>query len=330
MSHFAVSNSTLSTEQLAVFLRQKFGLPEKTTCKLLKTGINHTYLVDTGHEKFIYRVYSYLWRTETEILEEIRLLEELRTNNIAVSYALKDASGQYIQLLNAPEGDRPGVMFTYAPGEKLLNFPKEIHEKIGTIMARIHEITCNYNLKRINYDAETLIFNPLNHISKFLSSESAEMSFLLSMREVLLEQINTANPDELRKGAIHTDIWCDNLNILDDEKITIFDFDFCGNGWLVQDVAYYILQIKSTEKINEEYEEKKASFLKGYESVTPLTATEKNLIPTLALSCYYFYLGIQCQRYDNWSNVFLNENYLKRFISILLKGWFDYHDMGRK
>ncbi|NBA87439.1 phosphotransferase [Emticicia sp. CRIBPO] len=330
MSHFAVSNSTLSANELGIFLKQRFALPENTTCKLLKTGINHTYLVDAGHQKFIYRVYSYQWRTEMEILEEIRLLEELKAHDIPVSYALKDAEGQYIQILDAPEGQRSGVMFSYAAGEKLLNFPKELHEKIGEIMAQMHKVTHDLSLKRVNYGTETLLSEPLKYISQFLSAEADEMGFLLSTREVLLKHIREANTDEIRKGIIHTDIWCDNLNILNNEEVTLFDFDFCGNGWLVQDVAYYILQIKSTEKVNEEYKEKKAWFLKGYESVTPLTATEKSLIPTLAMSCYYFYLGIQCRRYDNWSNVFLNENYLKRFISILLKGWFDYNEMDKK
>jgi hypothetical protein len=36
-----------------------------------------------------------------------------------------------------------------------------------------------------------------------------------------------------------------------------------------------------------------------------------------------FYLGIQCSRFDDWSNVFLNETYLKRFINLLVKKYYD-------
>jgi hypothetical protein len=43
----------------------------------------------------------------------------------------------------------------------------------------------------------------------------------------------------------------------------------------------------------------------------------------LGVSMYFFYLGIQCQRFDNWSNVFLNETYLTRFINLLVKKYFD-------
>ena len=119
------------------------------------------------------------------------------------------------------------------------------------------------------------------------------------------------------------DIWFDNMNITDDGNVTIFDFDFCGNGWLCNDIAYYILQLHSTEKDEAERELKKQSFLAGYESITPISAEEKRVLPMLGVALYFFYLGIQCQRYDNWSNVFLNEVYLKRFINLLVKKYFE-------
>lgn len=37
---------------------------------------------------------------------------------------------------------------------------------------------------------------------------------------------------------------------------------------------------------------------------------------------YYFYLGLQCERYDKWSNVFLNQAYLKRFINLIIKQYY--------
>jgi Ser/Thr protein kinase RdoA (MazF antagonist) len=61
----------------------------------------------------------------------------------------------------------------------------------------------------------------------------------------------------------------------------------------------------------------------GYESVTPVSDEEKRLLPALGVSMYFFYLGVQAQRFDNWSNVFLNETYLKRFISLLVRKYFE-------
>jgi Ser/Thr protein kinase RdoA (MazF antagonist) len=63
--------------------------------------------------------------------------------------------------------------------------------------------------------------------------------------------------------------------------------------------------------------------MKGYESILPLTQEEKRLLPALGVSLYIFYLGIQCERFENWSNSFLNDNYLKRFINGLIKRYYD-------
>jgi len=124
------------------------------------------------------------------------------------------------------------------------------------------------------------------------------------------------------------DIWFDNLNIDKDKEVTIFDFDFCGNGWLCCDIAYYILQINSTEKDENECRLKTEAFLNGYESITKISNEERRLLPALGVSLYFFYLGIQCQRFDNWSNTFLNETYLKRFINLLVKKYFDKNNLG--
>jgi Ser/Thr protein kinase RdoA (MazF antagonist) len=138
-----------------------------------------------------------------------------------------------------------------------------------------------------------------------------------------LAQFAKADVSQLRSGPVHMDIWFDNMNITDAGEINIFDFDFCGNGWQCLDLAYYILQLHSTEKDETEREAKKTSFLSGYESVTKITDEEKRLLPMLGVSMYFFYLGIQSQRFDNWANVFLNETYLKRFINLLVKKYYD-------
>jgi Ser/Thr protein kinase RdoA (MazF antagonist) len=89
------------------------------------------------------------------------------------------------------------------------------------------------------------------------------------------------------------------------------------------------MQLHNVEKYDEkEYQPKLECFLKGYESVTSISSEEKRLIPTLGVSLYYFYLGVQCRRYDNWSNSFLSEDYLKRFINGLVKRYYDIYHSG--
>lgn len=328
MNHFPVITSTLSEQHLALFLQEKYGLSVNTTCQLLKTGINHVYLVTDGEQKSVFRIYSLNWRSQQEISEEIRLLNLLKENQMPVSHPITDALGNYIQTLNAPEGERSGVMFSYAKGEKTLNFSPELHEKIGEIMAKFHQITHHLHLDRVTYTPEKVLLESPQHFFGFLPDDTPEVEFIRYAQKHLLEQLKQVNETQLRKGVIHLDIWFDNLNIADEKDITIFDFDFCGNGWLCFDVAYYIMQIYSVETDENEYKLKVEHFLKGYESITPLTDEERRILPVLGECIYLFYLGVQCQRFNNWSNTFINEVYLKRFINLRIKRWFDYNKLG--
>jgi Ser/Thr protein kinase RdoA (MazF antagonist) len=323
MQNFPVISSILSSKHIGLLLQNEYGFRKTVTCKLLKAGINHSYLVTNGEHKFVFRLYSFNWRSQTEILEELGLLNLLRDNNVPVSYPVTDATGNYIQQLNAPEGNRFGVLFSFAEGEKLLNFPAGLHYKIGEAMGRIHRVTHNQQLQRVTYTPQVLLQDSFKQMEGFLPANSDEMQWMASTQKYLLDELAKIDTGKLRQGAVHMDIWFDNLNITKAGDVTLFDFDFCGNGWQCLDVAYYILQLHSTEKVEGERTEKLKSFLAGYESIIQLNDEEKRLLPMLGVSVYFFYLGIQCQRFDNWSNVFLNETHLKRFINLLVKKYFD-------
>ena len=131
MEKFPVISSILSADHLGLFVQTRYGLTNNVSCKLLKTGINHSYLVWNKKSKFILRLYSLNWRSDLEISEEVRLLNLLSEINISVSYPIKDVDGNYIQHLEAPEGTRQAVLFSFAEGDKLLNFSEDPHFKVG-------------------------------------------------------------------------------------------------------------------------------------------------------------------------------------------------------
>lgn len=323
MTHFPVTSSNLSTSHLAEFLKDKYFPNAEVSCRLLKAGISHTYLVHASGTRYIFRIYALGWRNETEINEELRLLLHLKKNNIPVSYPVADKKEHYIQSFNAPEGNRHGVMFSYAEGEKQLNFSPEMHFQIGVVMAQMHLLTKDFPLERVTYTSKIILTDSLEQIAEFLAADTEEMAFLRDTQAFLLKEFANADESQLRKGAVHMDIWFDNLVIDQDNRVTIFDFDFCGNGWLCLDLAYYILQLHSVEKDEQECSIKVGKFIAGYESITAISSEEKRIIPMLGVSFYFFYLGIQSQRFHDFSNVFFNDVYLKRFINILVRKYFE-------
>ena len=327
MSHFPVTHSNLSATHLGLFLQDKYPFSGEVTCRLVRSGLNDSYLVQAGDEKFIFRVYSLNWREKHEILEEIRLLMLLHENGIVVSYPIRDNTHEYIYTFEAPEGERLGVLFSFAEGEKLQNYSGEAHHNVGVLMARFHQITEGLTLQRTTYNADTLITTPLDQLSQFLPSTTEEWQYMKSLQDFLLRELQSVNTAELRQGAVHLDIWFDNLNITKDLAITLFDFDFCGNGWLCLDIAYYMMQLFNVEREDAVCRSKLDSFIAGYESITIISDEEKRLLPQLGLALNLFYLGNMCRRFENWSNVFLSEMYLKRFVIGIVKRYADIHGL---
>ena len=88
------------------------------------------------------------------------------------------------------------------------------------------------------------------------------MKFIATLTEYLIKEYGKVNVKQLRTGVVHLDIRFDNMHF-DDDKITVFDFDFCGNGWLCLDVAYLAFQLYNTNLDEAEFRQKADSFFCG-------------------------------------------------------------------
>ena len=322
MKHFPVTSSTLSAKALALFIIEQYGLSRDTTCTLFRTGINHTYFINDGSLKYALRLYSYKWRSELEVSEEINLLNSLKQQGIAVSYPIADAKGNFIQHIEAPEGKRYAVLFSYAEGQKVRIMDLSTCYTIGSLMASMHNLTANCKIERIKYNSKSLLDLPYKYASEYFGTELPEMKFLNEQVE-LINDFFKESSSGMPTGIVHLDMWYDNMSVSGD-KITLFDFDFCGNGWLVLDIAYFCKQLFHIEANKSQYEIKIQSFLKGYDTKRKLTKDELSMIPNVAAAVFIYYLGVQCQRFD-WSNIFLSENYLKLAYVPKIKTWLDYY-----
>ena len=175
----------------------------------------------------------------------------------------------------------------------------------------------------MNYNPETLLELPYKYATVHFSESLPEMQFVKKQGQIISENFKNRNLSNFPEGIVHLDIWYDNMNVANGNDITIFDFDFCGNGLLVFDVAYFCKQLFHIETDKSMYELKAQSFLSGYQTIRKLSNAEIKFIPDAATSIWIFYLGVQSKRFD-WSNVFLTENYLKIYVG-KMKSWMDYY-----
>jgi Ser/Thr protein kinase RdoA (MazF antagonist) len=323
MQPFPSTESTLSAVHIGQFLQHHYGLSLATICKLLRTGMNHLYTVADGDKKSVFRVYTHGWRTKHEIASEIKLLLHLSNNELPVSYPLADNNGNYIQSFEAIEGERFGVLFSFAEGRKNPNFSVELSEKIGKNMATMHRLTKDYEFDRVKYDVNTLLQNSLLQTSQFFKPPNPELAFIESLNCRLMATLAKASNEKLPTGAIHLDIWFDNLHITEAGEITFFDFDFCGSGYQCLDIAYFLYQLFTTHATGDGYQLKSEAFLKGYNSIRPISKQETELIPELGLAILLFYIGVQCHTFDTWSNIFLSEDHLRR-MTTNMKRWMEF------
>ena len=281
--------------------------------------MNHTYVLSDNETKYVLRVYSHNWRTKSEITEELKLLNLLREHNLSVSFPIEDKNGNLIQEINAPEGQRHVVLFSFAEGGKIRFMDQETCFEIGVLMAQIHKLTISKTIGRVLYDKKALIELPYKKLNDYFSQDLPEMAFIKTFGA----SFQDSDFEDLPQGVVHMDIWYDNMAIKNTTEITIFDFDFCGNGWQILDVGYFCKQLFFIEQDKTTYELKVQSFLKGYQKHKTLSDNELKLIPKAGAAVFVFYLGVQAQRFD-WSNIFLSENYLKMFVG-RIQSWLDYY-----
>lgn len=326
MTFFPVTSSTLSESELGRFIIEKYSLEKNSTCKLFRTGVNHTYFISNLTTKFVVRVYCHQWRSKKEIQEEIKLLDLLRNNNLSVSYPIPDNDGNLIQEVNAPEGTRYIVLFSYANGDKVRFMNEQTCFNIGELMGKVHKITTNKSIDRICYTNDILIKDSYNYLIRFFSEDLEEIKYIKKLSNRISKEFEDFHPTESQKGILHLDIWYDNLSVNADQ-ITLFDFDNCGNGSFVYDLGYFCIQLFHIETDKKEYKSKVQKFMEGYKSIRPLSEKEIDLLPSAGASIFTFYLGIQAQRFD-WSNIFFTENYIKMFIG-RIKNWMDYNEEER-
>ncbi len=321
---FPVINSTLSPNGLGELIQQKYGLSDKTECSIFRLAMNHLYIVQNGGDKYVFRVYTHNWRTKLEIEEELRLLILLKEADRQVAFPIADQSNRFIQEIEAPEGIRFGVLFSYAKGTKTAKFSPQTSFLIGQALAKVHQSTENFELIRMSYNAQNLLKNPVLKTKEFYSKNSSEIEFLETLSAFLTLKMENTDRQKMRYGTVHLDVWFDNLHIDDEKEITFFDFDFCGNAYLCFDISYFLFQLFATHLNEEEYQAKADSFIKGYETVTEISNQEKMFLPFACLAIMTYYISVQCDRFEYWTNIFLNEDHLKRMVGNL-KRWIVYN-----
>ena len=329
MDIFPAQYSTLSAAALKTFIEKVYGF-ELITCRLLVRNVSDTYILESPETKFIFKIYRTHYRSFDEIKGEVELLNLLKANGAPVSYPIPDLNGAQVQLFNAAEGTRHGVLFSFAIGKVVPDPDEQQLKMIGKNIALMHNITsgCILPFERIVYNTETTLNRPLQIIKHRFADLPDEYNDLCDLAKKVIHKLNQFETSGFSVGYCHYDLLSKNFHFDEANHITFFDFDWMGNGYLANDLMTFRVQLFFLAHLNmitqEEADERFMVFVDAYRDQRPFSKQEQEAIPYLGIMFWIFAFGFYEDNFDDFSNTFLGPRFIKDRVALIKKwaGWY--------
>jgi Ser/Thr protein kinase RdoA (MazF antagonist) len=322
---FPAVYSLLSTAALASRVLGAYPLAEPVTCRLLYVGVNDTYLVDTGDDRYVLRVYRAGWRTRAEIEYELDLIAHLDREGIAVARPVARRDGALVQEVRAPEGVRQVVLFRYVAGVEP-GLGEEDGMLFGATLARIHAAAARFSSRheRAPVAFHGMLDRPLAAVAPAPARRPDLWADLLASSDRLRAALRAWPDGALSLGVLHGDYQPKNARLVERQdgeggpRVTILDFDHCGPGWCAYDLAVY----RHAALRREGGETAWRAFLRGYTGARALNEADLAAIPILDSVIRVQTLGFYAAHRDNtlWGSDAMNDGFFERGIAAL-RAW---------
>jgi len=329
MNPFPAQYSTLSATALADFIEKTYGF-KPITCRLLTKNVSDTYLINNAATRYILKIYRHSYRPLNEIKAEVELLNFLKDGDIPVSYPIRDLSGNEIQSFDAAEGIRFGILFSYAIGKVALIPDDDQLRIIGRNIAAMHNITsaCKLRHDRPVYDVDTTLKRPLKLIADRFSDMPDENAALQDLSDKVIKKLKQFDTSGFSYGYCHYDLLPKNFHFDEDNRITFFDFDWAGKGFLVNDLMTFYIQlfflVHFQMLTRAEADRCFAVLIGAYREKRAISEPELQAIPCLGVMFFIFGFGFYEENFDDFSISFLTPKFIKERVD-LIKKWADWY-----
>jgi homoserine kinase type II len=254
--------------------------------KVLSGGSENTnYLLNAENDKYVLTICEQ--KSDTKARELAHLLEHLEKHDFETSKIIRTTNSEPVTLWKG----RPVIIKKFIDGKILKDLPHHLIELIGRELGKLHKIEApEYLSKQVGYGKEQFV-----NVEKY----AANSLFDIWLKEKL-KYVSPYFSSNLPKALIHSDVFCDNVIISEDESsVIIIDFEDSAYYYRVFDIGMMIIGICGEEKtVNFE---KVRYILKGYRQEIQLVDIELN-----ALQAFTVYAGAAM---TFWRH--LNFNYTK-------------------
>lgn len=313
---FPVVYSTLSPSALADLALSRYPIDVPKNCQFWHRGLSDVYLLETLSESYILRVSHCHWRSKLEIDFELDFLDYLCRQGVPVAAPIPTETGELSIEINAPEGKRYAVLFPRAAGEVAIgDLDRFQARQLGAIVARIHQVGRDFQTlgHRSPLNATYLLRDSLQTIAPFLHGRPADLRCLLETIEAI-EEVMANLPERSPYWSV---CWGDphsgNVHITAENEMTLFDFDQCGYGWRVFDLAKF-LQVSLQSGLHRQVRQ---ALIEGYDEVANLTEIERSSLQSLTQAAYIWSWAISLNntRMNDYSR--LDDHYFTARIATL-------------
>jgi len=244
-------------------------------------GIENTnYFVTTDVGAYVLTLFERL--TFEQLPFYLRLMKHLACCGIPVPDPAANADGDVLHRLQG----KPAAVVNRLRGGSVLAPGPDHCATVGAMLARMHLAARNFDRQQPNLRALPWWNETVPVVTPYLQAPQAEL-----LRAELAYQNHIAAQADyvaLPRGPIHADLFRDNVMFATDtgtgsapELTGFFDFYFAGvDNWLF-DIAVCLNDWCVDLASGASDRERARAFLQAYQSVRPLTASERTLLPAL-------------------------------------------------
>jgi Ser/Thr protein kinase RdoA (MazF antagonist) len=265
-----------------------YGFSPRARLSLLSLSENATYRVDDAADgrAAVLRVHRTGYhepgavQSELAWLTALRCDEGMRTPDV---YPALDGSEVLDVVVDGVT--RQTVLFELLPGTEPQ--PDELatqFEQLGDICARMHRHARGWRrppgFVRFSWDYDACV-GPNGRWGRWqdgIGVGPAELDTLSRAAAVMADRLGRYGQGQDRFGLIHADVRLANL-LADGDDIQVIDFDDCGFGWFMFDLATAVSFIEHDQRVPELCD----AWVSGYRRVLPLPDADVTEIPTFVL-----------------------------------------------
>ena len=278
-------------DEVARLALAEHGFSPAADVRLINLSENATYLVEeaTGADvrRGVLRVHREGYHDRAAIESELHWMSALQTEaGVATSTLVRTPAGEAVVSVEVGGRQRHAVLFEVVPGiepdDSVLRATD--FETLGGITARMHLHARSWapppGFTRFSWDwAHSLGADPRwGRWQDGIGVGAEERAVLGPAVELVGSRLAAygAGPD--RYGLVHADLRLANL-LVHEDLVTVIDFDDCGWSWFMYDFGTAVSFLEHDPRLGEWQE----AWLRGYRSVTELSAEHEAMLPTFTL-----------------------------------------------